>query len=333
MQKGKLSYYSAAVLGLLGVFFLISLGLSFSGTENSPGNFLKESFTYASFFIPLYIFAGAVISFKEKFKSRWVILLTSTIGPFLTSVLFLKVYFDIDNSLPVVFTVNLLGRKEGSFLLFLLFLVEILLIYILSIRMSRYPDTQPEKDISIPTEPNDEIKETAYSGNTIMRPGISAELLGTSFMADPVSETKEQPKENLPVDQTPHDISVVGEIEDVDLPELLSLEKLESLGLRDPESPKIIESSKDISIEFGEDYVEELEEPQEIDDTFESKVMLETIDFDEEYVDAKENNDTEFGDEVFSEIGTDHLINADIPDDSINTEPLDEPPMDKDIKT
>ena len=148
MQKGRLSYYSSAVLGLLGLFFIISLGLSFNGIGNAPGDFLKASFTYGSFFIPVYIFAGAILSFKEKFRSRWVILLTFTILPFLTLVLFLKVYLDIDNSLPVDFTVNLIGRKEGSFILFLLFLVEILLIYVLSIRMSDTKNLNNQKNIN-----------------------------------------------------------------------------------------------------------------------------------------------------------------------------------------
>ena len=62
MTKGKLSYYSAAILGLLGIFFLFSLSLSFYGISNTPGDFLKASFTYTSFFIP-FICATLSIAF------------------------------------------------------------------------------------------------------------------------------------------------------------------------------------------------------------------------------------------------------------------------------
>ena len=269
MQKGRLSYYSSAVLGLLGAFLLLSLILSFYGIGNPPGDFLKGSFTYSSFFIPVYIFTAAVLSYKEKFKRKWIILLTLTILPFLTLVLFLKVYFEIDNSIPVNFMVNLLGRKEGSFLLFLLFLVEILLIYVLSLRMSS------STNIVVPGNSveslSGEIQESTDnpSGRSILQPGISAELLGTSSSND-YEEIKRDFKPRI--FQAPDNI-------DVDLPELPSLDKLKSL-----------ETEKDLSIDYGDDDIELLEE----------------------YNDPEE--------EVFSEIGEDHLINIDSSDSIIDTD-------------
>jgi len=269
MQKGRLSYYSSAVLGLLGAFLLLSLILSFYGIGNPPGDFLKGSFTYSSFFIPVYIFTAAVLSYKEKFKRKWIFLLTLTILPFLTLVLFLKVYFEIDNSIPVNFMVNLLGRKEGSFLLFLLFLVEILLIYVLSIRMSSSANiVAPGNSVE---SLSGEIQESTDnpSGRSILQPGISAELLGTSSSND-YEEIKRDFKPRI--FQAPDNI-------DVDLPELPSLDKLKSL-----------ETEKDLSIDYGDDDIELLEE----------------------YNDPEE--------EVFSEIGEDHLINIDSSDSIIDTD-------------
>ncbi len=276
MHKGRLSYYSAAVLGLLGIFFLLSLILSFYGIRNTPGDFLRVSFTYASFFIPLYILTAAVLSFKEKFKSKWVILLTFTVLPFLTLVLFLKVYLDIDSSLPVIFTLELMGRKEGSFLLFLMFLVEILLIYVLSIKISRVAKLSPEETSHVSnTNPDSEIEHPSSNDNSILRPGVSEELLGTSLSNNLEDYNTEQSDKVNPTPFRTGNISVDHSNLDVDLPELPSLDNLKS-----------IVNDKDI------DPLEEYDELEEIDD-------------------LEEQDDSEFEDEVFSEIGSDHLINTD----------------------
>ncbi|MCK5154375.1 MAG: DUF87 domain-containing protein [Spirochaetales bacterium] len=312
MYKGRLSYYSSAVLGLVSVFFLVALSLSFYGINNASGDFLKESFTYVSFYIPLYIFTAAILSFKEKFRSRWIILLTLTILPFLTLVLFLKVYLDIDNSLPVSFTINFIGRKEGSFLLFLLFLVEILLIYVLSMKMSNTKNVNSIEDLDrsdIIEEPLQE-KEDSYLRNKILQPGISAELLGTSL-----NSTLEEVKTAQPGGNS-SDL-IISEGLDVDLPELLSLDKLRSLE-RYSSSDSLVssEKDKDLSIDYGEDEIEELDEYHELDE-----------------IKPEHSTDSEFEEEVFSEIGTDHLINADIPDNSLNESAQNNAALENDPKT
>ena len=183
MYKGRLSYYSAAVLGFVSVFFLAALSLSFYGINNAPGDFLKESFTYVSFYIPMYIFTAAILAFRKRFHSKSVILLTSTILPFLTLVLFLKTFLEIDSSPPVLFIVDIMGRKEGSFLLFLFFLVESLLIYILSMKMSISNSGNLEEDIKEPDNISREITDTSnqaednYSTPAILRTGILSDRL------------------------------------------------------------------------------------------------------------------------------------------------------------
>jgi len=274
MYKGKLSYYSSAVLGLLGIFFILSIGLSFYGIENTSGDFLRASFTYASFFIPMYIFLAAILAFKEKFKSKWVILQTTTIIPFLTLVLFLKVYLHIDNSLPVNFIIGLIGRREGAFILFLLFLVEVLAIYILSIRILNTRKIHLEADISHESKQSEQeegIKEKeSNTENSILRPGVSVELLGVGSETNlEVFKSREPIENTYQIANIPQDPGSI----DVDLPELLPLDSLKS-----------VEKEKDILIEYGED---ESEEPEEYDE----------INYEEE---------------VFSEIGEDHLINADV---------------------
>ncbi len=291
MSKGRLSIYSAVVLGLLGGFLLFSLGIYYSGINIPPGRFLIESFSYASFFIPVYIFLASILALQMDFRIKWIILLTLTIFPFLTLVVFLKVFFDIDSSVPVIFIVTFIGRKEGSFLLLMVLLVEVLLIYVLSLKLSRNSllivkenidnrnqDLSSVKQILPLDEPNSSLH------HSILRPGISTERLGTKLEDIPDLEDKdnflngeESLEELVPVSITDRDLAYVN------LPELPSLDKLRSIDSFPPVpvvSGKVIDD-KDISIDFGE--------PDEI-----------------------EEDTPEFEDEVFSEIGTDHLINADI---------------------
>ena len=302
MYKGKLSYYSSAVLGLLGIFFILSISLSFYGIENASGDFLRASFTYASFFIPIYIFTAAILAFKEKFKNKWIILQITTIIPFLTLVLFLKIYLNIDNSLPVNFIIGLIGRKEGAFILFLLFLVEILLIYILSMRISNTRKIQLEEDVNLAnsfispestqSQQEESIKEIkTNTGNSILRPGISEKLLGTS-----PDTNQEEFKSREPIENT-YKIGIISndlDNIDVDLPELPSLDKLKSIEIGDSEYSDFSENGKDISIEYGEDESEELEE-----------------------IDDIEPDDSVYEEEIFSEIGEDHLINADVEESTL----------------
>ncbi len=304
MYKGRLSYYSAAVLGFVSVFFLAALSLSFYGINNAPGDFLKESFTYVSFYIPLYIFTAAILAFRKRFHSKWVILLTSTILPFLTLVLFLKTFLEIDSSPPVLFIVDIMGRKEGSFLLFLFFLVESLLIYILSMKMSISNSGNLEEDIKEPDNISSEITDNSnqaeynYSTPAILLTGILSDRLeagdNTKFPENPFANTS------------------------VDLPELRPLNNLKSIPT------EYSESERDFSIDYGEDNTEEELERAGGDDDY---AELEAVDTYSEFpvpelirgelAEGKDINEYDTydeadpEDEVFSGVGEGHLINTD----------------------
>jgi len=302
MHKGRLSIYSAAVLGLLGSYLLLSLGLYYSGINIRPGRFLIESFSYASFFIPAYIFLAVILALKKNFHSKWVILLTLTIIPFLTLVIFLKVYLDIDSSIPVIFVVDSIGRQEGSFLFFLLFLVEVLLLYVLSLKLSGkflliVKDDKENNNLFYeiksgnqslnPEEKNISVKEPKLSSSSsILIPGVSMERLGTKLEDVSDNDYSSFPHK-IDEEESPEkqDISffIDRDIPVVDLPELHSLDKIKSVegAFRADTRVEVPVENKDASIEFEE--------------------------FDE-----NEKDVSEFADEVFSEIGTDHLINADI---------------------
>jgi len=332
MHKGKLSYYSAAVLGLVGVFFLAALIISFYGISNASGDFLKESFTYVSFYIPLYIFTASILAFRERFSIKWVIILTSTILPFLTSVLFLKVFLEIDASSPVLFVVSILGRKEGSFLLFLIFLVESLLIYVLSMKMSSGARSIPNEDVKEPDKMSegmaDDSNQTGvdYSIPAILRPGISPELLGTkidthhdtSITESMVHNNSDPSQEEELIDHTADLDFLISPVESgvpLNLPELHPLNNLKSL------SSESLGIDKGFSIDYGEDSQEEdLEELEEAIVPYDSVPELvegEDVDDQEDMGEYDACNESDPEDEVFSEIGEDHLINVDDSHDSL----------------
>jgi DNA segregation ATPase FtsK/SpoIIIE, S-DNA-T family len=330
MNKGRLSYFSAAVLGLLGVFFLISLISSYYWTSNGTGDFLKESFSYPSFFIPLYILGAAFLSLKRKFLTRWVILQTSTIIPFLTLVIFWKVYFDIDNTLPVKIIVNTFGRKEGAFLLFLIFLVEILLIYILSIRKHN-TDTLPSEEFIHDEILDDKIdsdtESESYLDSSILTPGISTELLGTKLVEIPEARLEEIPEDDntdiLEEQKSFEESEIPGSISfdhsgitEVDLPELPSLSDLRSIknSISESDTPEDQQKDKDLFLKYGEGDIEPDDESGKLET---SKEVLETIDSDD------------YEEEVFSEIGEDHLVNTEIPEPDFSGKEEDRPKVQK----
>jgi DNA segregation ATPase FtsK/SpoIIIE, S-DNA-T family len=340
MNKGRLSNFAAVILGFLGLFFLITLVLSFYGVGNAPGDFLIDSFTYASFFIPIYIIISAVLSYKEKFRIKWVIILTFTILPFLTMVIFLKVYFNIDNSISVRFINNFIGRKEGSFLLFLVLLVEILLIYVLSMKFSKVQSkVSSVNEVSLSEKSMDNISETKtvehsddiYSIPSILRPGISAERLGTSLSESPVT-IKTSSYEDLSLEEVtsdsietlqPIELDVLGTKEKInsDLPELQALNNLESIYSESEEN------DKGFSIDYGDDLDEEDEEMFVPDD------IREIDKYDKLFLENEDSNLTGnpvLEEEVFLDIGDDHLINIDEPDNGEGENNISEKP---EIKT
>lgn len=305
MYKGKLSYYSATALGLVGAFFLTVLSLSFYGISNSFGDFLKESFTYVSFYIPAYIITASILAFREKFSIKWIIILTFTIIPFLTLVLFLKVFLEIDVSLPVLFVVDILGRKEGSFFLFLLLLVESLLIYLLSMKIFIGNRSILNEDLKKQDQKSEKLAEGPvqtkvddHSIPAILRTGTGILSQGS------ITESKAEQFE-IPLVKN-----------SMDLPELHPLVNLKSV------SSGYLEKEKDFSIDYGEDE-EELEElesysgPEQLDKLTEPLVeRVEEIEDEEK--DEPENvgesdvyDGSDPGEEVFSETGEDPLINTD----------------------
>ncbi len=157
----RISFYLAAGLFFLAfVLFLLLLPplvSVFSGQNRAVtalGLFFFKSFSYAAFYIPVYFLISAYLVLKEKFRRSFVaVLLLSTI-PFLTLSLFFKVLEGAESPAAVFITGYFTGR-EGAFLLFLLFLAELLGLFVVYLKVTGAAgpvDTVPPLELPAPEE-------------------------------------------------------------------------------------------------------------------------------------------------------------------------------------
>ncbi len=145
MQKGRLSLYTAVFLVIAAFITIMMLLPSYiSGLSGkiipsgSFGLFLFNSFSYAALYIPVYFIICAVLVVRDRFKVYYSILLLLSIIPFLTLALFFHVLSGDDVSLSAVI-LSLFGKKEGAFLVVLVFLAEMLSLYIVYLKRESFP--------------------------------------------------------------------------------------------------------------------------------------------------------------------------------------------------
>ncbi len=88
----------AVVLILLSAYLFVALFVSLAGLEGVSwsftglvGSFLLAAFSFAAFFVPLYLLAAAILLLSRRFARRYAAVLTSTILPFLTLALLLRI--------------------------------------------------------------------------------------------------------------------------------------------------------------------------------------------------------------------------------------------------
>ncbi len=123
----------------MGAFLLISI-IAFMKAASSPsvaigvfarpGAFFYLSFRWVSFYIPLYLFAGAFLILIEPFKAIRLYMLTLSIIPFLTLALFVKVLVEPESQASLFSGIILssVGRVPGAVLVALAVLIEALLL-------------------------------------------------------------------------------------------------------------------------------------------------------------------------------------------------------------
>lgn len=138
----------SSVLIVLCSASLASLVLAAAGAAaapGAPGRFLLAGFSWAAFFVPLYLLCGALLLTAPVFRRRSALLLMFSIIPFLTLSLLLRVLQSPSTLVPQLL-VDAFGMLPAALLLFLLLAIE--MIFLLTMPSGRHPGTS-----NAPTKP------------------------------------------------------------------------------------------------------------------------------------------------------------------------------------
>jgi S-DNA-T family DNA segregation ATPase FtsK/SpoIIIE len=200
-QASPFAVTLAIAVAVVGLLLFLSL-ISFLSKENiqslpleffsRPGVFLFESFLWAAFYVPAYLFISSLLLVRRPFEIGWLILLTLSIVPFLSISLLMKVIVEGE---PLISTLSFtiidrIGRIPGAILIILVSTIEILLLAQLKIFMEKKKEkhldpeqTAPESETRFRESPEFESDNgsplseaaTALSGTTGLIEGNPAE--------------------------------------------------------------------------------------------------------------------------------------------------------------
>lgn len=132
----------SSVLAAVCAATFASLALAAAGALSAlgaPGRFLLAGFSWAAFFVPLYLLCGVFLLTARVFRRRSAFLLMFSIIPFLTLSLLLRVLQSPSSSLPLVL-VDSFGVFPAALLLVLLLALE--MIFLLTMPYGRIPDAR-----------------------------------------------------------------------------------------------------------------------------------------------------------------------------------------------
>ncbi len=124
------------------------------GALGAVGGFLFDSFSWAAFFVPLYLFAGAWLLLAHVFRRRSALLLMFSILPFLTTSILLHVLAGTGSVLPQAL-VRSFGVVPAALLLILLLALEMAFILTLPRRGPRgsEPARREKRPLALPVVP------------------------------------------------------------------------------------------------------------------------------------------------------------------------------------
>jgi DNA segregation ATPase FtsK/SpoIIIE, S-DNA-T family len=177
-----------AVLAAASFSSIIFAALGMPSAVCVPGRFLLSSFSWASFFVPLYLLCGALLLTARVFRRRSTVLLMLSIIPFLTLSLILRVLQSPTSWIPLAL-VDSFGVLPSALLLFLLLALEV--IFLLSMprgvpeppRRTRRPAPKP---LALPLISSDEPVEAMLPPP----PQPEAEVFDPSAQSQPQSRSQ-----------------------------------------------------------------------------------------------------------------------------------------------
>ena len=132
VQKQTVSSVIAGILFAAGLLVLLSI-LLFLVSESggflvSSGNILFQSFSYLSFYIPVYLFLSGYLTLLPVLRKDLVIVLCGTALPFLVFSAFLKIALGKVDTYVLALIVEQLDKEVAMLLLFLTGMIFILIL-------------------------------------------------------------------------------------------------------------------------------------------------------------------------------------------------------------
>ncbi len=215
----------SAVLGLvivllsLGLLCTVSLVVSLAGARGpvaAIGGFLVGGFSWAGFFIPVYLCASAGLLVAPVFRRRSVLLLTFSIVPFLTLSLLLHV-LSRSPSLTAQMLIEAFGVLPSALLLFLLLALETIFLFTLPYGggLSRFEEASPGVPLALPIHQAEEAQPVAVvveEAPAALREEAPAALDELQYQeAPPVALTTPAGKTEEPVAAVEAPLESVGE--------------------------------------------------------------------------------------------------------------------------
>ena len=94
----------------------------------APGEFLFSPFSWASFFVPLYLLIAGILLVIKSFSSRRFVVLMVSLVPFITLGLLLNIHFGREDALIELFLIQEFGERGSILLLLALLLAEFFLL-------------------------------------------------------------------------------------------------------------------------------------------------------------------------------------------------------------
>ncbi len=264
----------ASTLLFLSVLCLASLALHLAGVPGAAagiGRFLFGAFSWAGFFVPLYLTAGTVLLLARVFRRRSALLLMFSIVPFLTLSLLFHVLSRSESALPQLLA-DSFGVLPSALLLFLLLSLEVIVLLTLPSGNSRSSKQRPERKVilalpsaepdapfttvgegfdgseqdmplpvirngSVLSKPLDAIAEPSLPDVSPAPADPSAEPIATVFDAVPGDEPDRDPAEDA------ESIDAADELEDTaDTPEdLLDAAEEDADTAEEPAAPGLVD--------------------------------------------------------------------------------------------
>jgi DNA segregation ATPase FtsK/SpoIIIE, S-DNA-T family len=191
MKPSTPSVVAAALIAILALFLTISLLLAMQGGGNGlsyPGFLLLSGFRYVAWYLPLYLFFAAVLVILDEFKPLLLYIGSSAVVPVATAGFWLQILGEPPRSKAAEAFLTRFGSGGGSFILFLILLLELSIIYLLALKFLLKGSGDGEDGAEIPKGSE---KGSSFFRKSVPSSGENSEIPGEQAALDGEAAGKE----------------------------------------------------------------------------------------------------------------------------------------------